>query len=73
MMSCKTVAMLMSTGELADAPLGRRGMVAVHLAMCRHCAAFRRQLRELARGARAASQAFEQELPARFEWRWPKS
>lgn len=69
MMTCREVSTLLSTGQLDDAPLSRRLAVRLHLGMCRHCTAFRRQLERLARAARAASRDFEREPPPDFESR----
>ena len=68
MMTCHDVSTLVSTGGLRDAPLVRRWGVRMHLAMCRHCRAFRRQIKAIARAARAAGLAFERELPQDFEY-----
>jgi predicted anti-sigma-YlaC factor YlaD len=67
MMSCHDVSTLVSTGALAEAALVRRLGVRMHLAMCRHCRRFWRQVATIARAARAASLAFERELPGDFE------
>ena len=67
MMTCHDVSTLVSTGGLPDAPLVRKLGVRMHLAMCRHCRAFRRQIEAIARAARAAGLAFEHELPQDFE------
>ena len=67
MMTCHDVSTLVSTGGLPDAPLVRQWGVRIHLAMCRHCRAFRRQIETIARAARAAGLAFERELPQDFE------
>ena len=69
MMTCHDVSTLVSTGGLPDAPLTRKLGVRMHLAMCRHCRAFRRQIETMARAARAAGLAFERELPQDFESR----
>ena len=69
MISCHDVSMLVSTGGLSDAPLVRRLGVRMHLAMCRHCRAFRRQIEAIARAARAAGVMFERECPQDFETR----
>lgn len=69
MMSCKEASTLLSTGQLADAPLARRLAVRLHLAMCGHCRAFRRQLAQLARAARAVAAALEREPGPEFESR----
>ncbi len=67
MMTCHDVSTLVSTGGLPDAPLVRRLGVRMHVAMCRHCRAFRRQIETIARAARAAGLAFEREPPEDFE------
>ncbi len=67
MMTCHDVSTLVSTGGLPDAPFLRKLVVRMHLAMCRHCRAFRRQLETIAGAARAAGLAFERELPQDFE------
>ena len=69
MMTCHDVSTLVSTGGLPEAPLGRRLGVRMHLAMCRHCRAFRRQVEFIGRAARAAGLTFERELPEDFESR----
>ena len=67
MMTCKEVSTLLSSGQLADAPLAQRLGVRMHLAMCRHCAAFKRLIEALADAARAAAQTFEREARPDFE------
>jgi predicted anti-sigma-YlaC factor YlaD len=67
MMTCKDVSTLLSSGALSDAPLSRRLAARLHLAMCRHCRAFRRQLNVVAGAARRTSAAFEAEPPEDFE------
>ena len=67
MMTCHDVSTLVSTGGLPDAPFARKLGVRMHLAMCRHCRAFGRQIETIARAARAAGLAFERELPPDFE------
>jgi hypothetical protein len=67
MTTCHDISMLVSTGGLADAPLLRKLEVHMHLAVCRHCRAFRRQVDTIAEAARAAGLAFERELPKDFE------
>lgn len=69
MMTCKEVSTLLSTGQLDAAPLTRRLAVRLHLAMCRHCTAFRRQLETLAWAARLGSRDLEREPPPDFESR----
>jgi len=67
MMTCKVVSTLVSRDELATAPLAQRVAAWLHLAMCRHCRAFRRQLSAMARAALLVSRAAEREQPADFE------
>ena len=69
MITCQEVSMLVSTGQLADAPMTRRIGARMHLAMCRHCRAFRRQIEALVRAAQAAGLAFEREPASDFEER----
>jgi hypothetical protein len=69
MMTCKEVSMLVSSGGLPDAPLMRRLSVRLHLAMCRHCRAFRRQLIAVARAARTLNRVFAAEPGPAFETR----
>lgn len=66
MMTCHDVSTLVSTGGLPGAPFMRRMEIRMHLAMCGHCRAFRRQIETIARAARAAGLAFERELPQEF-------
>ena len=67
MMTCKEVSTLMSTGGVDDARWSVRVAIRLHLSMCRHCRAFKRQLEALARDARAVSASVEAELPKSFE------
>jgi len=69
MMTCREVSTLVSTGELADAPMTRRLGARIHLAMCRHCRAFKRQIEAIGRAARDASLGFEREPASDFETR----
>ena len=69
MMTCHEVSTLVSKGSLEDAPFRRKLGVRMHLAMCRHCRAFRRQIETIARAARAAGLAFESEVQRDFESR----
>lgn len=52
-MTCKEVSTLIARGELAEASFTRRLAVRVHLAMCRHCRAFQRQLQAISAAARS--------------------
>jgi hypothetical protein len=67
MMTCKEVSTLVSMGDVESAPAMRRMGVWLHLAMCRHCRAFRQQLVVIGRAARLVSQVFEHEPAASFE------
>jgi predicted anti-sigma-YlaC factor YlaD len=63
----------MSTGALDGARWSVRLAVRLHLSMCRHCRAFRRQLEALAHAARTLSASREAELPKDFEARLAES
>jgi predicted anti-sigma-YlaC factor YlaD len=67
MMTCKEVSTLVATGDLQSASLARRLGVRMHLAMCRHCRAFRRQVTAIGDAARALSAAFATEPRSAFE------
>lgn len=54
-MTCKEVSTLIARGELAEASLARRLAIRLHLAMCRPCRAFQRQLEAITRAARSAA------------------
>lgn len=69
MMTCKQAAMLMSTGVLDEAPLRTRLALRLHLSMCRHCRAFKRQIESLAKVGRALSSSQASEPPGDFEAR----
>lgn len=67
MMTCKEVSTLLSTGRLDDAAWRTRMAVRLHLSMCRHCRAFKRQLESLANAARSLSSDHHAEPPADYE------
>jgi predicted anti-sigma-YlaC factor YlaD len=67
MMTCKEVSTRVSMGEVATAPMVTRMAVWMHLAMCRHCRAFRRQMAMIHRAARVVGTAFDREPSAGFE------
>jgi hypothetical protein len=67
MMTCKEVSTLVSTGDLQAASPARRLGVRVHLAMCRHCRAFRRQVTAIGDAARVLGGAYWTEPRAAFE------
>lgn len=69
MMTCKDVSTLVSSGEVANAPMATRIRVWMHVAMCRHCRAFRRQMVLIRRSALLVATVFEREPSAGFERR----
>lgn len=69
MMTCREVSTLLSTGRLDDAAWRARMAVRLHLAMCRHCRAFKRQLDSLASAARSLSTDHQAEPPSDYEAR----
>lgn len=52
MLRCKDVAELVATDAWRQPPVRRRVAVLFHLAMCRHCRRYVRQLRRLGAAAR---------------------
>jgi len=67
MLTCRDVSTLISTSGVEDAPLMRRMGVFLHLAMCRYCRAFRRQLAAMGRAARTLNATYHAEPPSDFE------
>ena len=67
MMTCQEVSTLVSSGGRQASFLARRLGVGLHLAMCRHCRAFRRQVTAIGEAARALSAAYWTEPRAAFE------
>ncbi|MGE0447232.1 MAG: zf-HC2 domain-containing protein [Vicinamibacterales bacterium] len=67
MMTCKQAATLMSTGDAESASWRTRLSLWMHVAMCRHCRAFKRQLDLLANVGRALSTSHGSEPPKDFE------
>ena len=57
MMTCKDVSMLVSRGEVASASMAKQFAVWMHLAMCRHCQVFRRQMVLIGRASQMVSDA----------------
>lgn len=49
MISCRAVAKILASDELAAASRWRRIEVSLHLAMCRHCTRFAQQLARIRR------------------------
>jgi len=73
MMTGKEVSTLMSMGGPADARWRVRLAVRLHLSMCRHCRAFKRQLEALTKTARTLSASLDADLPKDFEATLSKS
>ena len=73
MMTCKRVATHLSTDDLDQSTLGVRLAVRLHLAMCRSCRAFKRQLDALGAAARALGRRHQREPADDFEARLAKS
>jgi predicted anti-sigma-YlaC factor YlaD len=67
MMNCRQVSELLSKDALRDAPLWTRLGVKAHLAMCRHCTRFARQLATIRVVVRDL--CFEQSADPEFESR----
>ncbi len=67
MMTCKDVSLKLSTGDFETARVLTKMAVWIHLAMCRHCRAFRRQLKSIGTAARRIADAFEREPSPNFE------
>ena len=67
MMPCKQVATLLSNGDLAGSSMRTRLAVRLHLAMCRHCRAFARQIEALGRLAGLDARDHEKEPAGDFE------
>lgn len=67
MKTCRDVSYRLSSGDLQSAPLLERAAVWLHLAMCRKCRAFSRQLHAMAHAARGAAARAAVEPSASFE------
>jgi predicted anti-sigma-YlaC factor YlaD len=65
MMTCKDVSRLVLADRVSEAPL----RVWLHLAMCRHCRAFRLQIVAITRWARGVALSTEREPDVHFESR----
>ena len=61
MLSCREVATLIASDELATAGWWRRFTVRAHLFMCRHCRGYAGQIRALGTAARAESEPTSEE------------
>lgn len=59
MISCKNVAKLLSSDALSDLTLWRRAEVRLHLAMCKYCSRFARQIKQLRNAVRLTSGSAE--------------
>ena len=67
MMNCRDVARALSSGATEGASLGLRAGVWMHVAMCRHCRAFREQLRRFTTLVRRTATTVENEPSSTFE------
>jgi hypothetical protein len=67
MLTCKEVSTLVSTGGLDDALWMRKLGAVLHLAMCRHCRAFRRQMDAIGRAIRGLNARYQAEPSSGFE------
>lgn len=68
MLSCRAVSELLSKEEFRDAPLWTRFAVKAHLAMCRRCSRFARQLAQIRSAVRESfsQQEADPELESRI-------
>ena len=66
MVRCKEASTVVATSQ-PPATWSRRMAVRIHLAVCPHCRAFRRQVEAIGDLGRASAQAFEREPSADFE------
>lgn len=67
MMTCKEVSTELSRGDWQSQPWTRRLAGRLHLAMCRHCRTFRRQLEAIGLAGRHVSTRAERECPPVLE------
>ena len=67
MKNCKEVSTFLSVGDVGHPRLSDRVGVWMHLAVCRHCRAFRRQLMAMRRAMRLAGATAEAEPGESFE------
>ena len=61
MISCKDVAKLLSSDELAGLPWWKRAEVRLHLLMCQYCSRFARQIEQLRIAARRMADPAEED------------
>ncbi len=69
MISCKEVATLLSTDQVASQSIWQRLAVRTHLMVCRHCRRFARQIALMKRGAAALGAVFDAEIGPDFTHR----
>ena len=62
--TCKDVSTLVAASRLDDLPLTLKLRIGLHLAMCRYCRRFYRQIRAIDDGMRAALETMRGEMPA---------
>jgi hypothetical protein len=63
MISCKSVAKLLMSGELESQRWWKRAEVRLHLAMCKYCSRLARQISQLGAAARRLRDASQDEDP----------
>jgi hypothetical protein len=62
MIRCKSVAELITSGQINDASPWVRLEVKLHLWMCRYCARLARQIKQLGMAASKLAGSFDQEM-----------
>jgi len=67
MRSCRETARRLSAQQFQQVPFWQRMALVAHLAMCRHCRAFAKQISRLQKLARLASARAASEPPDDFE------
>jgi len=66
MKTCRETAQALSSGEVDEQRLSDRMALVIHLAMCRHCRAFAKQIRRLRVLARLVSEGLASDVPPHF-------
>ncbi len=61
MLKCRDVEQLIGSDEIRDAGLMERFAVYMHLAMCRHCRGYARQLRAIGNAARGVYKDYRED------------
>ena len=66
-MTCRDVSTVVVTGQFDAKPFRRKLQIRLHIAMCRHCRRFWRQIRQLDEGMRGALATFDLDKPSDLE------